>query len=362
MVLFARTLAFITAALWCLAATPGDCMDQPAIAPWYRNLGGAVSLRFDDGLESHITTAIPLLNRYDYNATFLVNPGTERYRARQDFWERQVPAMGHRLGNHTMNHRGARNIEDADYEIGEAARTIWRIYPKESKLLVFASGGGRILWGGKDWEQAAPAYRQLVQKYHLIDLYDGKHPYLSVRSGMRTEDLCAQLGTTLDRRGHQAYVFHAIGSSSLFESLKTLVRGYGLTIKEETLAGLLRCLDERKHQLWVAPLIDILKYEQEAQGATIRLVSSGRRSETLALAVRTDPELYDHLLTIVLPLRQGMAVVSVRQNDEPRQVYNDGSGDALADVRPVNSTIIVTYGAVRAGHKDRAATNSDERD
>jgi hypothetical protein len=340
----AQRFFLIAAALFFLTAPASVSGEQVRIAPWYRNLDAAVSLRFDDGLESHVTTVIPRLNEHGFRATFLVSPGTRQYRARQDFWERQVPAMGHRLGNHTMNHRGARTVEDADYEIGEASRTIWRAQPGESRLLVFASGGGKKLWGGNEWEQADPAYRQLVLKYHLIDLYDGDHPYLGVRSGMEDDDLCGSVDRALARKEHQSYAFHAIGEVSLRERVKTLISGYGLTIDEETFSGFLGCLDARRQRLWVAPLGDILKYQEEARDAVTRTTRSDRHTATVELTVRTDPALYDHPLTLILPRRQGLIVRSVRQGREQRVVYQDEAGGALVDVQPKSSMITITYG------------------
>jgi hypothetical protein len=62
------------------------------------------------------------------------------------------------------------------------------------------------------------------------------------------------------------------------------------------------------------------------------------------LTVRTDPALYDHPLTLILPPRQGRIVRSVRQGRERRAVYQDGAGGALVDVRPKSSIITITYG------------------
>ena len=336
------------AALGSFAAMPASAIDSPRIARWYHSYAGAISLRFDDQLESHINTAIPLLNHYGFRATFMVNPGLQRYRDHQNFWEQQVPAMGHRLGNHTLHHRGARNIEEADYEIGETSRVIWGAYPRESKLLDFASGGGwgGLKWGGKVWHDADPAYRQLMEKYHLIDLFDGKHPYISVRTDLRTDDLCSRLDRTADEQRHQAFAFHNIGQPSVLERIKALFRGYGLTISREFFSEFLQCLAERRDRLWIAPLIDILKYEEEARGATIRVLKSTRRSCILALAVRTDPALYDHKLTVILPIEQGMAVRSVTQNNEKGHVYQRIPGEFLVDLKPVNSTITVHYNSM----------------
>ncbi len=144
------------------------------------NYDCAISLRFDDNLVSHVEYVIPLLNKYGFKGTFMINPG-RNYKKYQDFWENKLPQMGHRWGNHTWHHEGAKNLEEAEFEIGEVSKLIWKLYPNESKFNVFASGGGEE-WGGKRWSEALPAYKEIVKKYYLIDLYDGNHPALGLNS------------------------------------------------------------------------------------------------------------------------------------------------------------------------------------
>lgn len=321
---------------------PALCEEAPRIAKWRRNYEGAVSLRFDDTLESHRSTAIPLLNRHDIKATFMVNPGNGRYRDHRAFWEQQVPGMGHHLGNHTMNHRGARDLQEAEYEIGEAARTIRSIAPRSSGLLVFASGGGKT-WGGRDWIKAEPAYHQLAEKYKLIDLYDGKHPAVGVNAKSRIAELCDGLDRTAGARKHQAFVFHHIGKPSLMDSIKTLVRGNDITTREETFSAFLQCISERKDRLWTAPLLDVLKYEEEARGAALKVLRSDRSVYSLSLSVQTDPALYDQQLTVVLPVRTGKSIRRIMQDSEELHAYQRVKGESLVDVRPKNSTIHVQF-------------------
>lgn len=71
---------------------------------WPQKYAGAVSLTFDDALDTQIENAIPLLDRETLAATFYVNPG------RSDHWEsqlsdwRQAVQRGHEIGNHSERH------------------------------------------------------------------------------------------------------------------------------------------------------------------------------------------------------------------------------------------------------------------
>ena len=57
--------------------------DNPSF--WPEELHGAVSLTFDDGLDTQLDNAIPCLDDCDLKGTFYVNPG------RSKAWESQIP-------------------------------------------------------------------------------------------------------------------------------------------------------------------------------------------------------------------------------------------------------------------------------
>ncbi len=71
---------------------------------WPEKITGAVSLTFDDGLDSQLENAMPLLDQAQIRGTFYVNPG------RSYAWDRQLPhwqqaaQRGHEIGNHTERH------------------------------------------------------------------------------------------------------------------------------------------------------------------------------------------------------------------------------------------------------------------
>jgi peptidoglycan/xylan/chitin deacetylase (PgdA/CDA1 family) len=64
-----------------------------------------VSLTFDDALDVHLDTAIPILDGAGVPGTFYVNLGAECFTARHAEW-RRAAAQGHELGNHTIFHPG----------------------------------------------------------------------------------------------------------------------------------------------------------------------------------------------------------------------------------------------------------------
>ena len=64
-----------------------------------------VSLTFDDALDVHLDTAMPILERAGLRGTFYVNVGSGGFLSRDRDWS-NAAARGHELGNHTVFHPG----------------------------------------------------------------------------------------------------------------------------------------------------------------------------------------------------------------------------------------------------------------
>jgi len=76
---------------------------------WPNGCLGALSLTFDDGMESQLEVALPLLNRFGFHATFYLNPRGEDWRELLEPWH-EVADAGHEIGNHTLSHPCSSNF------------------------------------------------------------------------------------------------------------------------------------------------------------------------------------------------------------------------------------------------------------
>ena len=65
--------------------------------------GMAISLSYDDALDSQLDTVVPALNRYQLKASFYLTLASPVVRERLPQW-RAAAQQGHELGNHTLFH------------------------------------------------------------------------------------------------------------------------------------------------------------------------------------------------------------------------------------------------------------------
>ena len=111
---------------------------------WSGGIEAAVSLTFDDALDSQLDNALPNLDRHNLKGTFYVNPG------HHPEWTMQIPrwqqaaADGHEIGNHTTRHPCScnfafsadfclekLNLEDIANTIDEAENLLDLVIPQQ---------------------------------------------------------------------------------------------------------------------------------------------------------------------------------------------------------------------------------------
>ncbi|TDP62832.1 polysaccharide deacetylase family protein [Roseateles toxinivorans] len=92
-------------------------MAQASHADTFKWPGGAkaaVSLSYDDALNSQLDNALPALNAHGLRATFYLTLASEVVAKRLPEW-RRAAAQGHELGNHTLYHPCSRSKPGRDW-------------------------------------------------------------------------------------------------------------------------------------------------------------------------------------------------------------------------------------------------------
>ena len=282
------------------------------LAPWPKGRKAALSLRFDDSHPSHLDKVIPLLREYGFKGTFMVNPGpkepgsrqTYTFETRQAEWAAAATDM--ELANHSAHHRGARDDEDMEREIGGAAEAIWKLTPGRSRLLALNLGGG-TRW------RTTRTLRHYLEQYHQFDASSGSLGMDDVYGG-RVEAFRKAIEGHLERGLWCRTHFHAIGD--------------GLNSSEANFRAALDLARQHQDQLWIAGMSEIHQYQTALASARLNLQKSEDGRLTFKLEVGTDPALYAQPLTLEVTAPAGTSrPVLVREGgvEIAPEVGSDGS-------------------------------------
>ena len=271
------------------------------IARWYDGKQAALSIRFDDSHPSHLSKAVPILREYGFRGTFMINPGarepnSHRRSAFEDQradWEAVAKGGDQEFANHSAHHRGAVGDADMEAEIGEAAKTIWKLFPDKSKLTALNLGGGTL------WE-TTHTLRYYLDKYHQFDASQNS------------------LGMD-DSYGHRVDAFRKMLERHLQRGLWCRIHyhyiGEGLSSSEANFRSALDITKKHEASLWIAGMADIHKYQTERTGAALSLVKSGDRQLLFRLICLTDLELYDQPLTLEMKMTAARTLERVAVKD-----------------------------------------------
>jgi len=288
----------------------------------------AFCMQFDDSMDCQAEFAIPEMNKRGLVGTFFINPGLDRYQRHKEVWEAVCPKYGHELADHTMHHKGAKDDEEADYEIGECARYIWGLYPGKSKLRPFLSGGGTT------WNVTRERRGELADKYFLFSGFTGPGR-VSCADERGTGRAVVYAEKALEEGVWGQVGFHGVGE------------GWIVTSREHFLE-LLDYLAANRDEIWVATTGDVFKYTQERDAVTSVSLSDATETslkvsvECAESKVKTYGQpfaaLYDEPLTVRVGVPASWARFTVSQGAGRTVTYDtvevDGKRYAQFDVRP----------------------------
>ncbi len=296
-----RTFFGIFAAVSALTA------QQVRVAKWPGDRRAAISLTFDDGMDTHLDIARPILKKHGLNGTFYVTTGREVWSKRLPEWK-ALAAEGNEIGNHTVWHpcllpqitphsqdftpeKMERNVLDAARDIEEEIGG--------HRGLTFAYPCGNLTFGPPE-EQAANTPRffgyvaqccfaargygtggaaQDPAEMSVLNVTD-----LGITDSKSYIELLAMAEPALKAGTWGVFCFHGVG-------------GEWLAISRETFEELASYL-ERHREIWTATFGDAVRYIQERKALGIEMVRADTSAVELALKWPLDRRIYDVPLTL----------------------------------------------------------------
>lgn len=312
------------------AATPGETQ----IARWHDGKTAAFMLMFDDSWPSHWQVAAPELVKRGLTATFYICPGKGEYVKFAEKWEKELWQQGMAYGVHTMTHKGVKDMDNAEYEIGENARIIRHIVSGTvGKLVSYAQPGV----GQGNWNITREQLDELLTRHQLVERpsLKGKMTVFDLKT---TDAILALVDKTIANQGSDILVIHGVertGPKVTYQDFWAL--------KQDIFLPMLDALKQRQDagKLWITDHISAHQYETERDTAAVRVLSASEAEIHLDLSCKADPELYDHPLTLTTALPASWKQCVVEQHGR-KSSHDAKDGAVRFDATPNRGKIVIT--------------------
>ncbi len=342
--------------------------DSIKIQKWFNADTSAFSFTFDDGFITDYEYVKPVLDSFNYKATFYVItgsltdtlPGIWRYGTWQQF--KQLHNEGHEIGSHTVTHPHMPNIEIGDtltpgtmeYEAYQSKKTIDSIFT-DTKCITFAypyaEYDSDVINVVKKYYKSARAldvdpnpstlygnqYFKLNSKVVEFDL-----PRNSTQDDEdEFNDVVNWLNESIDSSGWAILMIHEVFPFELIQ--QALDENSYYPMSTEWLTQLCGWIQNKN--IWVATAADITKYMHERDCASFYFVSKSDNEYILNLTDTLNNEIYNFPLTLDIIVPDSWDSLFVYQDNEIAEselISISGEKIARINVVPDKGQILLT--------------------
>jgi peptidoglycan-N-acetylglucosamine deacetylase len=323
----------------------------PIVTPWPQDRTAAISLTFDDAMQTQLDNAGPILKKHGLRGTFFVITGPlSSWLKRTGDWK-ALASEGNEIGSHTVNHPCLLKqieIHSQNYtpemmlkEIRDSCQDIVARLGVH-RGLTFAYPCGDMTFGSPAQQVRNQArYLDYLAEYCFAargynswapvvaeDLNPLTIPVLGWTVGKDFPGLLTMLEPVRQGRNWGVFIFHGVG-------------GQWLSIKSETLDELARYLKEH-NEIWTATFGDVVRYIQESKALGIRPGGSTSHRLQFALSWPLEPTVYDLPLTIKWKVPSTWRSCNVYADGKPvtpLKAATPGMGRLLVDLPPQTKTL-----------------------
>jgi peptidoglycan/xylan/chitin deacetylase (PgdA/CDA1 family) len=267
-----RVLACVLATGLHAAMPAAGAADAGTAFAWPHGARAAVSLAYDDALDSQLDHALPALDKFGLKGSFYLTLSNPALAQRMEGW-RAAARAGHELGNHSLFHQCARSKPGRDWvEPHRDLDTISVAQMRDQVLLAntmlaaidgrrertFTLPCGDTQAGGRDY---LPAVRA---SFVAIKVTGGS----GVVDAMRTLDpLAVPVATPVGSSGAEliAIVKQAIRRGTMVNFTFHGIGGDYLSVSAQAHEELLRFLADNRQLVWTDTFINIMKHVRQQQ-------------------------------------------------------------------------------------------------
>jgi peptidoglycan/xylan/chitin deacetylase (PgdA/CDA1 family) len=239
---------------------------------WPHGEKAAVSLAYDDALDSQLDIAIPALNRVGLKGSFYLTLSSDVVRKRMGDW-RAAAANGHELGNHTLFHQCSRAAPDRSWVAAENDLDHISVAQLAAQIRV----GNTLLYaidGKQERTFTTPCVEQKASGENYLgaikpDFVAMKSAVGGIAATMQPFDPYAvSVAVPTDVSGAQLIdlVKQAASAGTMANITFHGVGGDYLTVSTQAHAELLAYLAAHRDVYWTDTFISIMKYVRRQSG------------------------------------------------------------------------------------------------
>lgn len=231
---------------------------------WPENKKAAVCLTFDDGQDSHLDKAIPLLDALNIKATFYCPGNSESLHNRTSEWKKIVE-NGHELGNHSLFHPCDGKLHDwvkPEYDLNRYTKEQIRMELYTANTLLKAIDGKNnrtFAYPCSNYKvRGDTTYVDVVKALFSAARSDGPMP-----KSMENIDINYMPSWDVDNNTGKeliAYVKEARENGTIATFMFHSVGGGYLNVSTEALQELLIYLKDNEQDYWVDNFYNITNY------------------------------------------------------------------------------------------------------
>lgn len=252
------------------------CAATPARFAWPDGKKAAVSLAYDDALDSQLDNAIPALDKAGLKGSFYLQLSREPVLGRLAEW-RAAAAEGHELGNHTLFHQCRASLPDRGWV--EPQRNLDTTTAGQMKdQVLLANAMLQAIDGQQRRTMTLPCGEAHAQDGDYLPLVKDAFVAIKVTGGavvpdMATLDpLAVPVEAPVGVSGKQliARVEEAASKGTMVNFTFHGVGGDYLTVSSEAHAELLAYLAAHRDIYWTDTFLNLMTYVRQQQAASAR--------------------------------------------------------------------------------------------
>jgi len=238
---------------------------------WPKGQQAAVSLAYDDALDSQLDFAIPTLNKYGLKGTFYLQLSSSVVDKRLPEW-RAAAAKGHELGNHTLFHQCSKSQPGRDWV--EPGRDLDKMTVAQMRdHVILANTMLYAIDGKRERTFTAPCIDKNAGGQNYIDAIKSEFVAIKLEGGGVTADMNKldpySVGVNFPAgvTGQQLIdvVKEAAAKGTMANFTFHGIGGDNLTTTAEAHEALVKYLAENKDTYWVDTFVNEMKYVKAHQ-------------------------------------------------------------------------------------------------